>query len=190
MHLVAQSPQWFRSLCASVQALSQTMSVAAAHLHWPAWHDWPDVQVLPQAPQFSELVLTSTQPVPHAVLPVGQPQLPAEQAWPPAHFVSQLPQALAVVCRSTQASPQRVSPPGQACVLGMQLLTAQISPALQALSQLPQCCAELRFEQAVPHSCSPGEQPHLPSIQAAPPVQAVSHEPQCAESDSGSKHCP
>jgi hypothetical protein len=27
-------------------------------------------------------------------------------------------------------------------------------------------------------------------MQAAPPVQAVSHEPQCAASDMGSKHCP
>jgi hypothetical protein len=137
-HLVAQSPQWFTSVFGSVQALSQTMSVVSAHLHCPLWHDWPAVQVVVQAPQCSELVVRSTQFAPHAVLPAGQPHVPPEQAWPAAHLLSQLPQVLAVVCRLTQASPQRVRPAGQACVLGMQLVTAQISPALQAWSQLPQ----------------------------------------------------
>ena len=104
--------------------------------------------------------------------------LPAEQAWPPPHLVSQLPQALAVLCTSTQASPQRVSPCGHGCVAGMQLLTAQISPVAQTLSQLPQCFAELRLEHSLPHSCSPGAQAHLPSAQPAPPMQAVSQLPQ------------
>ena len=35
VHLVAQSPQWLMSVLGSVQALSQTTSVASAHLHWP-----------------------------------------------------------------------------------------------------------------------------------------------------------
>jgi hypothetical protein len=127
-HLVAQSPQWLASVWASVQALSQMMSVASAHLHCPAWHDWPAVQVVGQEPQCSELVCRSTQLPSHDVLPAGQPQVPPEHACPLAHLVPQAPHELAVVCRSTQASPQRVRPLGQAWVLGMQLVTAQISP--------------------------------------------------------------
>jgi hypothetical protein len=190
MHLVVQSPQWFTSLLGSVQALSQITSVASAHLHWPAWHDWPDVHVVPQAPQFRALTFKSTQVAPHAVLPLGQPHFPAEQACPPAHLVSHVPQVPAVVCKSTQASPQRVRPAGQACVLGIQLVTAQISPTAQVLSQLPQCCGEFRFEHSLPHSCSPVAHAHFPSKHAAPPEHAVVHEPQCAESDIGSKHWP
>lgn len=154
------------------------MSVASAHLHWPLWHDWPAVQVLPQLPQFNELVPMSTQLLPQAVLPLGQPHCPPVQAWPPAHLVSQAPQLPAVVCKSTQASPQRVRPVGQACVLGMQLVTAQISPAAHVLSQLPQCCGEFKLEHSLPHSCSPTAQAHLPSTQAAPPEQAVAQSPQ------------
>lgn len=145
---------------------------------------------MPQAPQFNELAVKSTQVVPQAVLPAGQPQTPAEHACPVAHLVSHLPQEPAVVCRFTQASPQRVRPAGQACVLGIQLVTAQISPAAQVFSQLPQCCGEFKFEQSVPHSCSPVAHAHLPSRQPAPPVHAVAQEPQCAASDIGSKHCP
>jgi hypothetical protein len=104
--------------------------------------------------------------------------------------MSQAPHDPAVVCRSTQASPQRVRPAGQACVLGMQLVTAQISPAAQVLSQVPQCLGEFKFEHSVPHSCSPVAHAHLPSMQAAPPLHAVSHEPQWAASDIGSKHWP
>jgi hypothetical protein len=81
-----------------------------------------------QEPQCSELVCRSTQLPSHDVLPAGQPQVPPEHACPLAHLVPQAPHELAVVCRSTQASPQRVRPLGQAWVLGMQLVTAQISP--------------------------------------------------------------
>lgn len=137
-------------------------------------------------PQFSALLVTSTQLLPHADLPVGQPHLPAEQACPVPHFVSQLPQALEVLCTSTQASPHLVRPLGQGCVAGMHVFTAQISPVLQALSQLPQCLAELRLEHSVPHSCSPTPHWHLPSTQPAPPMHAVSQLPQCAASDLGS----
>jgi hypothetical protein len=145
---------------------------------------------LPHVPQFKELLVKSTQLLPHALFPLGQPHLPPEHAWPPAHLVSQAPHEPAVVCRSTHASPQRVRPAGQACVLGMQLVTAQISPVAQVLSQLPQCFGEFKLEHSLPHSCSPVAHAHLPSIQAAPPLHAVSHEPQCAASDIGSKHCP
>ena len=51
------------------------------------------------------------------------------------------PQLDAVVWRSTHASPQRVSPFGHACELGIQIVTAQISPVAQARSQLPQTTA-------------------------------------------------
>ena len=56
------------------------MLEASAHLHCPAWHDWPAVQVVVQLPQCRLLVLRSTQLVPHAALPVGQPHMPPEQA--------------------------------------------------------------------------------------------------------------
>jgi hypothetical protein len=148
------------------------------------------VHVWPHWPQCSELLVTSTQLAPHEVLPLGQPQTPPEQACAAEHFVPQAPQELAVVCRFTQASPQRVKPLGQGCVLGMQLSTAQISPVLQALPQLPQSWGVFRLEHSLPHSCSPVAHAHLPSIQAPPPVHAVSHVPQCAASDMGSKHCP
>jgi hypothetical protein len=123
-------------------------------------------------------------------LPLGQPHTPPEHAWAAEHFVPQAPQELAVVCRFTHASPQRVSPLGQGWVLGMQLSTAQISPALHALPQLPQCWGEFRLEHSLPHSCSPLGHWHLPSRQAAPPLHAVSQLPQCCASDIGSKHCP
>jgi hypothetical protein len=72
----------------------------------------------------------------------------------------------------------------------MQIVTAQISPVAHARSQLPQCRGEFKLEHSAPQSCSPTAHAHLPSIQAAPPLQAVSHAPQWAASDIGSKHWP
>jgi len=148
------------------------------------------VQVVPQAPQSKALLLKSTHAASQVVLPTGQPHFPAEHPWPAPHFVSHAPQLDAVVWRSTHASPQRVSPFGHACELGMQIVTAQISPVAQARSQLPQWRGEFKLEHSAPHSCSPAAHAHLPSTHAAPPPQAVSHAPQWAASDIGSKHWP
>ena len=121
---------------------------------------------------------------------MGQPHCPAEQACAAGHFLSQAPQELPVVCKSTHESPQRTSVPGQGWLLGMHTSTAQISPTLQVLSQLPQWAGVLRLLHSVPHSCSPTGHWQLPSTQAAPPAHAVSQVPQWAESDIGSKHWP
>jgi hypothetical protein len=185
-HLVAHLPQWSASVFASVQAPSQMISVARPHLQVPPWHDWPAEQVTPHFPQCSEFELVLTHELPHAVLPAGQPQLPFEQACPPLHLVPQEPQELPVVCKSTQASPQRMRPVGQGSVFAMHLVTAQISPFAQALSQLPQCAGEFKFEHSLPHSCSPGAQAQLPSMQALPPAHLPPQLPQCWASELGS----
>jgi len=55
-----------------------------------------------QAPQFSRLVVTSTQVPAQSVRPVGQAHFPPTQILPPVHLVVQLPQKFLFVRGSTQ----------------------------------------------------------------------------------------
>jgi hypothetical protein len=59
-------------------------------VQWPAWHDWPALQVVPQAPQFCGSVLTSTQvmvePTPQIIAlevlaHTAVTQVPASDGW-------------------------------------------------------------------------------------------------------------
>jgi hypothetical protein len=75
------------------------------HTHEPFEQLWPDPQVVPQLPQFVELVCRLTQVVPHIVWPLGHVHAPFEQL-PEAQVFPQLPQLVELVCRLTQLDPQ------------------------------------------------------------------------------------
>src|SRR6185436_1999935 len=72
----------------------------------------PASQAVPQAPQFFGSMVTSTQALPHLVLPPAQlrPHTPAEQTSPAAQTVPQVPQFFGSKSVMVQTPLQRVEP--------------------------------------------------------------------------------
>jgi hypothetical protein len=109
-------------------------AIPAEQLHCPPEHVSPAAQAWPQAPQFSALVVTSTQALPQNACPAGQQRLevqlePAGQAFPHA------PHDEASEVRSAHfAPPQSIVPDGQT-----QAPEAQTEPAsVHAWPHVPQ----------------------------------------------------
>jgi hypothetical protein len=71
-------------------------------------------QALPQTPQLTSLVATSTHAPAQSTKPAGQTHFPTTQVLPAAQALPQLPQLAGLVDRSTQLVPQ--APKGEAQV--------------------------------------------------------------------------
>jgi hypothetical protein len=71
-----------------------------SHTQAPSTHDAPPVQAFPHAPQWSLLVVTSTQTAPQLTSPAAHVHTPPTQSLPPVHTFLQAPQLLLLVCVS------------------------------------------------------------------------------------------
>jgi hypothetical protein len=152
LQLWLQPPQFCASDVTSMQALPQSICPEPEQPQTPALHTDPAGQALPHAPQFSALLVTSTQaPFGHRVSP------PAHTAWqelalqtcPPLQPALQPPQWVA--SGATQLPPQSSRP-----ALHRQWPAWQLSPAAQALPHAPQFCwSDVRSLQAAPHLVLP-----------------------------------
>ncbi len=110
-----QLPQLRGSRFRSTHVFSQGDS-PPSHSQPPDTQTRPAGQVVSQCPQFSRLVLRSTQLAPHGVVPSGQlaAHAPAEQNCPERlQSFPQVPQCCPFDWRSTQESLQSLSPGGQ-----------------------------------------------------------------------------
>jgi hypothetical protein len=154
------------------------VSSGLLHAHELEEHSCPTLQARLHTPQWSELVVVSTQVDPHGVRPSGQPHVPPLQTCAPGHAVSQARQWARSVWRLTHAEPQRESGAGHGSVSAMQLVPAQICPAPQALPQLPQFCAVFVATHASPHGAVPLGHSQSPSLQMAPAGHGLSQAPQ------------
>jgi hypothetical protein len=128
------------------------------------WHCPPEqaapVAVHPasQAPQLVMLLVTSVQPPPQSIWPVGQTHEPFWQVWLSEHLWPQAPQLLESVVRARQVPLQLVSPLGH----------VDASPASPA--------------SAAPPSLRALAPPQLPATHAVPDAHPWPHDPQLAGS--------
>ena len=114
--------------------------------HFPATHDVPLPQNVPQVPQFDESDARSLQPSEQALYPGGQVQFPAMQGTPVEQMLPQKPQLFRSFTVSTQVVPQS-APPGQGSEMQAQLLKSTICPSGQATQVSPQSSVPLGQEQ-------------------------------------------
>ena len=150
--------------------------LAGSHVHAPAVHVWPHAHVVPQPPQFNSSVLLSRQeplqhcwpewhalplvlapphgrqlPLTHTSVALGQSAVVVQPHWPAEHVLplAQGEQIGVAGEHNADAVPQT------------QLAPEQVSPAAQAVPQLPQCAASVFTSVA-----------HAPPQQVNPLVQS------------------
>ena len=142
-----------------------------------------------QDPQCSGSVSPSTHTPLQLDRPVGQAQAPATHVKPGEHDRPQPPQSAGLVERSTQPPPQRLA--GGVHPPALHEPFSHASVAKQWLPQEPQFAALARRSTHSPsHSERPAGHVHRPALQICPLWHAVSHPPQCAESEVTSMHAP
>jgi len=138
---------------------------------WPAGqqsdpeHKAPELQVVPQAPQFVLLLRVSTHATPQRVSSMEQfaRHSPATQPVPAPQAAPQAPQLALSVWAFTHVVPQRVVPAAQGA---RQLPLMQLVPAPQTVPQVPQLALSVWvFTHADP-------QPVRPPVQVGVPVHA------------------
>lgn len=110
-HTRAQDPQFWGSLAVSTHTAPHIRPDGQPQV--PALHMSPGGQRVPQPPQCSTLVLTSTQNPTHSLWPTAHAQNPSTQDAPGAHVLAQAPQLIGSVRRSTQPPAHAARPRGQ-----------------------------------------------------------------------------
>jgi hypothetical protein len=166
------------SVSVSTQAPPQA-SVPAAQPQAPAAQAWPAGHAMPQVPQFSGSVVTSTHrdsaPVPHTISGAGHASLhePPTHDSPSGHSVPQAPQFESSTMVSTQAAPQRISPAIHEDAAHDPPMHVSSGPQLRP--QVPQFALSLWTSmQPSPQSASPA--PHAIMARQVPDEQLSSIE--------------
>jgi hypothetical protein len=110
------------------------------HAHVPSLQDPPAGHVVPQAPQLSMLVVSSTHVPLHIVSPVAQPVVQAlfTHSSPMVQRLPQPPQLRGSLVGSMHVPPHIVVP-----VLQVHALAAQVAPVGHAVPQAPQSSGSL-----------------------------------------------
>jgi hypothetical protein len=161
VHCVAQSPQWFPSVCSSAHVVPQTVK-PVAQAHTPLLHVCPaTAQCTPHVPQLFGSVCSSAQAPLQSTCPLGQAHVPALHVCPEAHWLSQRPQSATADWRSTQSMPQIVRPGAHA-----HLPCEHDCPAPeQTFPQAPQFAMSEEVSMHVPAHIAPTLHAHVPELQ-------------------------